>query len=192
MTAPVYAGSDSKKLEKIMDSIQADYDAAVKKLDKGQKDLEKVIGDSYSSYVKSSEKTAAWMNTLQDECAALYAKIEEDSITYYRTMVDEVDMSDYGEWDDAMDDLYDLVYDDILDDIYDTVSRIILSMMSGPMPVRSFILSGQIADPMCTATGQTLVPMPIICIPIFPAHSITGIIMLMRSSDRRLIRNWRK
>lgn len=121
ISVPTFAKTKNENLGAILDKIQDSFDDAMENLKKGDEEFFKAIGEDYASYVENSDKVPEWLGTIRETCSGLYDAINEETVNYFKTVVEELDLTNYSDWSDARDDLYDLVYKDIFDDLYDDV-----------------------------------------------------------------------
>lgn len=121
IAVPASARPRNDALKEILETIQSDYEATMTKIKQEDDKLYDALGEDYNSYIKSSSMVQEYFDTVFNECNNLYAKLDEQGVTYYKAVVKELDMDESRDWSHAMNDLYKLVYEKIYDNIYDEV-----------------------------------------------------------------------
>lgn len=112
---------DNNTLDGILAGITLDYETTIQKLTTEMENVFVSVGDTYDGYVANAQLVLDWYELVLTEEKDLFARTENSMIACYKLIAATADPEDYDSWDDAMDEVYDVVYEDAMDEFYDAI-----------------------------------------------------------------------
>lgn len=107
--------------EEILQAIQADVDETTAGMAEELEKTKEALGEDFESYVENEQALLDWYAYVEEETEKLNDRIAEDSVLYFKKVVEAVDHKDDRALENAVDDYYDVVYEDAFDTYYDNI-----------------------------------------------------------------------
>lgn len=113
--------SEIDSLEGILEEITNDYTETIDCIKSELNKVHQNIGDTYQDYVENKEELTDWYDFALDESESLYKRTDNNVRAYYEKVLEEINLDEYDDVEDAMDNIYEAVYEDAMDEYYDVV-----------------------------------------------------------------------
>ena len=112
---------DNSSLKSILSSVEEEFSVTTEYL---ESELDKVFGKmgrTCEEYIKNQDKLTEWYSLAQTETEELFEKTITGSNDYFELMQATVDMEDYEEVYEVMEEYYEIIVTDCLEEYYENL-----------------------------------------------------------------------
>lgn len=112
---------DNSSLKSILSSVEEEFSVTTEYL---ESELDKVfekMGRTCEEYIKNQDKLTEWYSLAQAETEELFEKTTTGSNDYFELMQTTINMEDYEEVYETMEEYYEVIVTDCLEEYYDNL-----------------------------------------------------------------------